>query len=286
MLLDEVVQALQVPADAVLVDATFGLGGHSRALLQQLGPDGRLLACDADPAAVSRAHHLAQEDRRLMVAQGNFAQMEAVVARLGLTGGVHGLVADLGLSSAQLADRGRGFSFREPGRLDMRFDPEQGESAAQWLQQATEEQIAHVLRDYGQEPACNRIARAIVQARRNGPLVTTSQLVEVIAHALGGGYGRHHPATRTFQALRMQVNGELRVLAELLDSLPVILKPGGRACIISFHSIEDRLVKQTVRSCRDVLCEIGKPLRPSSQECAANPRARSAIMRVVERLPS
>ena len=279
-------QALQVPADAVLVDATFGLGGHSRALLQQLGPDGRLLVCDADPAAVSRAHHLAREDQRLIVVAGNFAHLEAMVTGFGLTGKVHGLVADLGLSSAQLADRSRGFSFRERGRLDMRFDPERGESAAQWLQQATEKQIARVLRDYGQEPACNRIARAIVLARSKAPLETTSQLVEVVAHALGGGYGRHHPATRTFQALRMQVNGELRVLAELLESLPAILNPGGRACIISFHSLEDRLVKQAVRSRRDALGEQGKPQHPTAQECAANPRARSAIMRVVERLSS
>lgn len=285
-MLGEVAQALQVPADAVLVDATFGLGGHSRALLQHLGPDGRLLVCDADPAAMLRARRLALEDPRLMVLGGNFAHMEAMVAGLGLTGTVHGLVADLGLSSAQLADRSRGFSFRERGRLDMRFDPEQGETAAQWLQRATEGQIAQVLRDYGQEPACNRIARALVQARSKAPLETTSQLAEVVAHALGGGYGRHHPATRTFQALRMQVNSELRVLAELLDSLPAILKPGGRACMISFHSLEDRLVKQTVRARRDVLGELGKPLRPTAQECAANPRARSAIMRVVERLSS
>lgn len=279
-------QALQVSAGAVLVDVTFGLGGHSRALLRELGVEGRLLVCDADPAAVLRARGLAQEDLRLTVVAGNFADTEAMVKGLGLAGRVHGLVADLGLSSAQLADRSRGFSFREQGSLDMRFNPHQGESAAQWLHRATESQIAQVLRDFGQEPAYRRIARAIVQARSRGPLETTRQLADVVAHARGGGYGHHHPATRTFQALRMQVNGELRALAALLDSLPVILAPGGRACVISFHSLEDRLVKQAVRLRRDVLHEAGKPMRPSAQECAANPRARSAIMRVVERLAS
>lgn len=279
------VDALQPRADAVLVDATFGLGGHSRALLSQLGPTGRLLAFDADPFALARARRLAQDDQRLVVVGGNFAHVGHRVTELGLDGGIHGLVADLGLSSSQLADRSRGFSFREQGRLDMRFDPEQGESVAQWLSRASEGQIAQVLRDFGQEPAHHRIAQAIVQARRKAPLVTTRQLADVVAHALGGGYGRHHPATRTFQALRMQVNGELPALADLLDSLPVILAPGGRACVISFHSLEDRLVKQAVRARRDILRERGKPVRPTPQECATNPRSRSAIMRIVERLP-
>lgn len=280
------VQALQIEAGAVLVDATFGLGGHSRALLRELGAQGRLLVCDADPAAVLRARSLAQEDPRVTVVAGNFADMGAMVQDLGLAGRVHGLVADLGLSSAQLADRSRGFSFREQGRLDMRFDPHQGESAAQWLQRATEGQIAEVLREFGQEPAYRNIARAIVQARSQKPLETTRQLVDVVTHARRGSYGHHHPATRTFQALRMQVNGELRALAALLDSLPAILAPGGRACVISFHSLEDRLVKQVVRLKRDVLREQAKPMRPAAQECAANPRARSATMRVVERLAS
>jgi len=297
VLLEEAIDALAIHEDGAYVDATFGRGGHSRLILERLGRGGRLVALDRDPQAVAAA--LAIGDARFSVVHANFAELAAVAKRLGLEG-VDGVLLDLGVSSPQLDDAARGFSFRRDGPLDMRMDTSRGQTAAQWLETASEAEIREVIRDYGEERFAKQIAKAIVAARRRAAVVTTGQLAAIVGAAVRTRERNKDPATRTFQAIRIYLNQELAQLSLALPQCVDLLKPGGRLAVISFHSLEDRVVKRFIRDAAraDVpirlplrarelpqprLRLIGKPVHPSSEEIAANPRARSATLRVAER---
>jgi len=297
VLLEEAVAALAIRTDGTYVDATFGRGGHSRAILGRLGPSGRLIALDRDPQAVASARALA--DPRFRIVHAPFSELGRVLEGLGV-GQVQGLLADLGVSSPQLEDAARGFSFRADGPLDMRMDPTRGVSAADWLATATEQQIREAIGGYGEERFAKQIAKAIVDARAREPIRRTEQLAAVVAAAVRTREAGKDPATRTFQALRILVNRELEEVALMLPQAIRRLAPGGRLAVISFHSLEDRLVKRVLRACsedrlpadlpiraRDLpqapLRIAGKALRASAAEIAANPRARSATLRVAER---
>ena len=280
------------------VDATFGRGGHSRALLSQLHAEATLLVMDRDPQAIAAAAALQQEDARVVVASGGFAELGEKLFQLGIQG-VNGVLMDLGVSSPQLDDPARGFSFARSGPLDMRMDTHQVLSAASWLNEADEVEIADVIYRYGEERHSRRIARQIVQAR---PLTTTMDLADAVLRAMPGNKrSEKHPATRTFQAVRMFVNNESEQLEQGLAAAFEALLPGARLAVISFHSLEDRLVKQTfrkwsrpaalprrlpVRTLTEQMPgrEIGRGTRPGAQELADNPRARSATLRVIEKL--
>jgi 16S rRNA (cytosine1402-N4)-methyltransferase len=303
VLLEETVSALLVQSDGIYVDGTFGRGGHSRAILARLGASGRLLGFDRDPEAVAIGQALSAEDGRFSIHRGSFADIGRLLDEAGRIGArLNGLLLDLGVSSPQLDTPERGFSFMADGPLDMRMDPDSGESAAQWLAQAGQGEIATVLREFGEERFANRIARAIVETRAQAQIRTTAQLAELVARAVPRREPGKHPATRTFQALRIQVNGELEALRDCLDQVCDLLAVGGRLAVISFHSLEDRLVKRFIRReskgpelpkgvpVRSVevqgrLRPIGKPVHPTGVEEALNPRARSAVLRVAERLP-
>ena len=302
VLLQEAVDALAICADperaeGCYVDATFGRGGHSRLILERLGAHGRLIALDKDPQAVAAAKRIS--DARFSVVHASFEELAGVLARLGLEG-VDGVLLDLGVSSPQLDDAARGFSFRRDGPLDMRMDTSQGQTAAQWLETASEAEIREVIRDYGEERFAKQIAKAIVAARQRGPIVTTGELADIVGAAVRTREKNKDPATRTFQAVRIYVNQELAQLSLALPQILELLKPGARLAVISFHSLEDRIVKRFMRDSarsnapirlplreRELpqprLHLIGKPLRPSAEEIAANPRARSATLRVAER---
>jgi 16S rRNA (cytosine1402-N4)-methyltransferase len=297
VLLEETVVALAVQPQGIYVDATFGRGGHARAILARLGPSGRLVALDRDPQAVAAARSLG--DARLSAAHAPFSELAQVLAQLGIAQ-VHGVLADLGMSSAQLDDPARGFSLRADGPLDMRMDPTRGAPVSEWLRSASEQEIREAVRSYGEERFAKQIAKAIVAARAREPLVTTRQLAEVVAAALGARHGAKDAATRTFQALRILVNRELEEVALMLPQALGALAPGGRLAVLSFHSLEDRLVKRFLKACaapelpRDLplrasempqpcLRIIGRAQRASDAEVAANPRARSATLRVAER---
>jgi len=300
VLLPEAVSALVTTPTGVYVDGTFGRGGHSAALLEQLEGNAKLLAIDKDPTAESVAKDLFANDSRFSFFHGSFADLPACLKEMGITR-VDGILLDLGVSSPQLDDGRRGFSFSHDGPLDMRMDTSRGCTAAQWLELADETEIARVLRDYGEERFARRIAAAIVNARQEAPLQTTAQLARVVSDANPRWEKHKHPATRTFQAIRIQVNSELEDLQQLLNvSLDLLLK-GGRLVVISFHSLEDRMVKRFMRDrargeelppgvpVRDVALNrqlkiIGKAVRPGQQEIDDNPRARSAVMRVGEKL--
>jgi len=294
-------EALVIDPDGIYVDGTFGRGGHARALLAKLSVAGSLLGLDRDPQAVAAGVSLARRDPRFAIAHMPISQVEEVARRRGLWGRVSGLLLDLGVSSPQLDAPDRGFSFSADGPLDMRMDTSSGRTAAQWLAQAKEEEIARVLRDYGEERRAGRIARAIVQARSKRPLITTGTLGQIVAAANPDREPGRHPATRTFQAIRIHINHELEELRTCLDNVCGLLAAGGRLVIISFHSLEDRIVKRfirnevrgdrfprgvpvTARETNARLRSVGKSVRPSGAEVAANPRARSALMRVAERL--
>jgi len=302
VLLEETVSALLVQSDGIYVDGTFGRGGHSRAILARLGTNGRLLGLDRDPEAVTAGQALAAEDARFSIHHGSFADIDRLLHEAGVDAPLNGLLLDLGVSSPQLDTPGRGFSFMADGPLDMRMDPDSGESAAEWLARAEQDKIATVLREFGEERFANRIARAIVATRAKTPLRTTAQLAELVTRVVPKREPGKHPATRTFQALRIQVNGELEALRRCLDQVCDRLAVGGRLAVISFHSLEDRLVKHFIRreskgpglpkgvparalEVRGRLRPIGKAMRPSAAEETQNPRARSAILRVAERLP-
>ncbi|MGQ9830824.1 MAG: 16S rRNA (cytosine(1402)-N(4))-methyltransferase RsmH [Thermochromatium sp.] len=304
VLLEETVSALLVQSDGVYVDGTFGRGGHSRAILARLGAAGRLLGFDRDPEAVAAGQALAAQDRRFSIHRGSFADIGRLLDEAGVAARLNGLLLDLGVSSPQLDTPERGFSFMADGPLDMRMDPESGESAAQWLARAEQDEIATVLREFGEERFANRIARAIVETRVQTPIRTTRQLAELVARTVPRREPGQHPATRTFLAVRIQVNGELKALRRCLDQVCDWLVIGGRLAVISFHSLEDRLVKRFIQreakgweppKCvpvraveirgRGRLRPVGKLVRPSAAEQALNPRARSAILRVAERLP-
>jgi len=299
VLLDEAVSSLNIQADGIYLDATFGRGGHSRAIIARLTEQGRLLALDKDPEAVAWGLEQLGDDPRFSIVQGSFADMDQMVHGWGVSGAVEGILLDLGVSSPQLDNPERGFSFMEDGPLDMRMDPTQGISAAQWLAEATEREMSRVFWEFGEERHGRRIARSIMMARQQQPLVRTSQLAGLIEKTIGRRE-RKHPATRCFQAIRIHMNNELDELARGLEASIQQLRPGGRLVAISFHSLEDRLVKRTFRESarpgqvrRNIpehpdwkprLKLISKAVRPSEQEVSVNPRARSAVMRVAEKL--
>lgn len=274
------------PANACFVDATFGRGGHSRAILERFASLAGLHGFDQDPEAVAAAAELAAVDPRFHIHHANFADMAAVAKRESFDDHVFGILMDLGVSSPQLDTAERGFSFGKDGPLDMRMNPEQGLSAAEWLADAGESEIADVLYHYGEERNSRRIARRIVEQRLQAPLTTTAQLASLVA-SVPGPRSRHiHPATRSFQAIRIHINRELDVLREGLAQAMDLLQPGGRLVVISFHSLEDRIVKRALRDASrgdaPVLKLHGKGFA-SDAERAENPRARSAVLRIAEK---
>ena len=299
VLLREAVDALVTTPDGTYLDGTYGRGGHSGLLLQRLSPRGRLLAIDRDPQAVTAATQGATrvEDPRFSIHHTSFAHMAETLALQGVSK-LHGLLLDLGVSSPQIDDPARGFSFRFDGPLDMRMDPTRGESAAEFLARADERQLTEVIRDYGEERFALQVAKALVARREGGnPVRTTGELSDVVARAVRTREAGQNPATRTFQALRIFVNAELEELEQALNAALELLLPGGRLVVISFHSLEDRIVKTFIaRESKDVIDRRApfaapKPMRlksiarvkPSDAEVDANPRARSAVMRVAER---
>ncbi|MGA9852175.1 MAG: 16S rRNA (cytosine(1402)-N(4))-methyltransferase RsmH [Gammaproteobacteria bacterium] len=302
VLLKEAVERLAVRADGVYVDGTFGRGGHTREILARLGQQGSLIAIDRDPEAVAVGQAQWGDDRRFTLHRGAFSMLEHIARQTGVTGQVNGVLLDLGVSSAQLDDPKRGFSFMSDGPLDMRMDPDAGESAAEWLTQAEEKELADVIYQYGEERFAKRIARAIVAVRASTPIATTRQLAAIVSGAVLRRERNKHPATRTFQALRIFINGELEELASCLDQCLRVLAPGGRLAVISFHSLEDRLVKRFIRShsremppdprapwvrsnANPSLRPVGRAVHPDRAEIALNPRARSAVLRAAARLP-
>lgn len=297
VLLDEVVDLMNVRAGETYIDATFGRGGHARALLEALGPDGRLYAVDRDPEAIASARELAAADPRLIPLHAPFSALGQTFE--GLRGQISGILLDLGISSPQVDDAQRGFSFRQSGPLDMRMDPGSGRSAAEWLAQAPEVEISDVLWQYGEERRSRQIARRIVETRQREPIETTLQLAEIVRACVYQRGSRIDPATRTFQAIRMRVNDELGELEEALEAALLLLAVGGRLLVIAFHSLEDRLVKRRFRvlehSRREHAREghlpvptfrvlTPKPVMAGEDEKRANPRARSARLRALERV--
>jgi 16S rRNA (cytosine1402-N4)-methyltransferase len=301
VMLEESLAALALRPGGTYVDATFGRGGHSRAILERLGPSGRLIALDRDPEAIAASR--AVTDPRFAAEHAPFSALAQVLERRGIRE-VHGVLADLGVSSPQLEDAARGFSFRADGPLDMRMDPTRGQTAAEWLASATEEQMREAIASYGEERFAEQVAKAIAAARAREPILRTEQLAAVVAAALRGRQARREagqdPATRTFQAVRILVNRELEEVALMLPQALAHLAPGGRLAVISFHSLEDRLVKRFfARASRPDVPEdlpirarempqaplriLGRLQRPSDAEVSANPRARSARLRVAER---
>ena len=288
---------LRIRKDGTYLDGTFGRGGHARGVLQRLGDGGRLLLMDKDPEAIRVAEQAFGADPRVAVRRGSFAAL-AGWDRVG--DGLDGVLFDLGVSSPQLDVAERGFSFGKDGPLDMRMDPESGESAAEWLARADEREIADVLWTYGEEKQSRRIARAIVARRADTPLLRTAQLADLIASVVPRGAQKIHPATRSFQAIRIFVNRELDDLARGLEAAVAALKPGGRLAVISFHSLEDRIVKQFIAGLAKpppanrrmpvevaftpTLRIVGDALKADEAETAANPRARSAVLRVAEKI--
>ncbi len=299
VLAQEAVTALAIQSDGVYVDATFGRGGHSRMILDKLGPGGRLVALDRDPDAIRAG--AAVGDARLTLVQSAFSRLGAVLDELGL-GQVNGIMLDIGVSSPQLDDATRGFSFRYDAPLDMRMDPGSGLSAADWLATAAEGEISEVIRTYGEERFAKSIAHAIVEARKKEAIRSTGQLANLVASTVKRREPGQHPATRTFQAIRIHINRELEELTAVLPQCVDKLKPGGRLAVISFHSLEDRIVKRFMRD--EAMGEqaparlpipaamlkpgrlklVGRAQHASDEEVAANPRARSAVLRVAERM--
>jgi len=301
VLLAEVLEGLDIQPDGIYLDGTFGRGGHAGAILDELGPQGKLLAMDRDPEAVHSAQTQYGNDPRFEIAQGAFTMLGHLVAERKLQGCVNGLLLDLGVSSPQLDNPVRGFSFSDDGPLDMRMDPAAGMPASAWLAEAGETAISEVLKTFGEERFARRIARQIVQQRQQQPLMTTRQLAELIAATVPVREKNKHPATRSFQAIRIYINRELEELEGMLEQVPELLTTRGRLAVISFHSLEDRIVKRFIRreyrgeqlpvdlplldvGHRPRLRPIGKAQRPGMAETAANPRARSAVLRIAERL--
>ena len=298
VLFTQVMEGLRVITDGTYLDGTFGRGGHARGVLEKLGPGGRLLLMDKDPEAIAVAEREFAGDLRVAIRRGSFADLahwDATAA------GLDGVLFDLGVSSPQLDVAERGFSFGKDGPLDMRMDPDSGESAAQWLARADEREIADVLWTYGEERMSRRIARTLVARRSEQPITRTAQLAELIASAVPRGDAKIHPATRSFQAVRIFINRELADLELGLDAAYARLKAGGRLAVISFHSLEDRIVKRfiaahakapagnrrmpVVEAFTPTLRAIGDARKADAAELADNPRSRSAVLRVAEKLP-
>jgi len=302
VLLEEALAGLEVKADGYYLDATFGRGGHAGAILMRLGASGRLLAVDRDPAAVATARARHGGDARFSVAHGSFGDLAALVPADLARRGFDGALFDLGVSSPQLDDPARGFSFMQDGPLDMRMDPTRGESAADWLAGVPERELADVLHSLGEERFARRVARAIVARRAVSPIAATADLAAIVAAAVRSREPGKHPATRTFQAIRMRVNRELEELSRGLGAALALLSAGGSLCVIAFHSLEDRAVKRFMReqasvdpvyaglpyippAARPKLALVGRAVRATAQEVQANPRARSATLRIARRLP-
>ena len=299
VLLHEALTALCIQHDGLYLDCTFGRGGHSRAILAELGASGRLIGFDRDPSALAVARNLAQEDPRFEIVHTAFSELETALDSLAVSR-VHGILMDLGVSSPQLDEAGRGFSFQADGPLDMRMDPTSGESAADWIARADSDEIAHVLWVFGEERFSRRIARAIVEARELTPIVTTTQLSQIVTRAQPKKDQNKHPATRSFQGIRLYINGELTEVEQGLEAAMNRLEVGGRLAVISFHSLEDRLVKRALRDAsrppkgdprmplpdsvaQPKLKLVGKAIKASPDELRLNPRARSAVLRIAER---
>ncbi|WP_274585720.1 16S rRNA (cytosine(1402)-N(4))-methyltransferase RsmH [Neisseria leonii] len=300
VLLHEAVDALAVKPDGVYVDGTFGRGGHSRLILSKLGEKGRLVVFDKDPQAVAVARGLAAKDKRVSVVHDGFSAFQTALDGLGI-GQIDGALFDLGVSSPQIDEAARGFSFRFDAPLDMRMDPTRGQSAAEWLASASEDEIHEVIKNYGEERFSRQIARAIVAQRAAAPIDTTAKLAAVAAQNVRTRERGQDPATRTFQAVRIFINRELEEIEAVLPQAVGRLNVGGRLAVIAFHSLEDRIVKQFMKRCsgreqlpkwvmvreadlpQPPLTLIGKAQKASAQEVAANPRARSAVLRVAER---
>ena len=301
VLRSEAVSALIGRNEGCYVDGTFGRGGHSRLILEKLGASGRLMGIDKDPRAYESGVALMAEDSRFHICRGSFAEVDELLVHCGWQQDVDGVLLDLGVSSPQLDEAERGFSFLRDGDLDMRMDTDSGQSAAEWIAGAEVGDIARVLKDYGEERFAKRIARAIVEARDASPITRTLQLAKIVAEANPAWEKHKHPATRAFQAIRIYINNELGDLEKLLEKIVEQLRPGGRLVVISFHSLEDRIVKRFMR--RQAQGEsvpaylpvtddqvgrtmrlVGKAVKPSDEEVSANPRARSAVMRVAEKL--
>ncbi|MFU2046703.1 16S rRNA (cytosine(1402)-N(4))-methyltransferase RsmH [Avibacterium gallinarum] len=307
VLLNEAVDGLALKEKGIYIDGTFGRGGHSRLILSRLSKDGRLIAIDRDPRAIAAAAQI--QDPRFQIEHNSFSAIPEICEKLGLVGKIDGILLDLGVSSPQLDEADRGFSFMKDGPLDMRMDTSQGLSAAEWLQQVSEQDLAWVLKTFGEERFAKRIAQAIVNynknARQNGtePLNRTLQLAELIAQSVPFKDKHKHPATRSFQAIRIFINAELEELERVLQGALQVLAPQGRLSIISFHSLEDRMVKHFMRKQSkgeslpkglplredqiqrsQTLKTIGKAIMPSEQEIAQNARSRSAVLRIAERV--
>lgn len=301
VLLEEVLAALEVRAGGRYLDATFGRGGHTAAILERAGKEGRVVAIDRDPEAIAAGRERFAADERLTLVNSPFSRLSTIVAELGLVGGFDGVLLDLGVSSPQLDDAARGFSFAHDGPLDMRMNNTAGATAADFVARASERELERVIREYGEERFAKRIARQIVAARRVAPLTSTAQLAQIVAAAVPTREPGKHPATRTFQAIRIHVNDEFAEISAALDGSLQALAPRGRLCVISFHSLEDAVVKGFIGKhsredpvyaglpeipahARPKLRRIGRAVHPAEDEIAGNARARSAIMRVAERV--
>ncbi|TDF39342.1 16S rRNA (cytosine(1402)-N(4))-methyltransferase [Alteromonadaceae bacterium M269] len=302
VLLNESIQGLSIKPDGIYLDATFGRGGHSRHVLSALSSEGRLIALDRDPSAIEAAKQFA-DDPRFSIHHCQFSQMNDVLESIGVSGQLDGILMDLGVSSPQLDESERGFSFLRDGPLDMRMDPSKGMSAADWLAKAELEEIAKVIKEYGEEKFGRRIAHGILDIRDSQPITTTKQLADVVIASVPKIEQHKHPATRTFQAIRIFINGELNEVEQGLESALTQLKPDGRLAVISFHSLEDRIVKRFMREqsrglkvphglpltdeqidAHKALRLIGKAIKPSKAEIEHNPRSRSSVLRVAEKI--
>ncbi len=302
VLLNEAVEGLNIRPDGIYVDGTFGRGGHSRRVLSHLGEQGRLIAIDRDPQAIEAAKALA-DDPRFTIVHGGFGQLAEYIEQLGLSGKIDGVLLDLGVSSPQLDDAERGFSFLRDGPLDMRMDNSKGQTAAEWLARADIEDMAWVFKTYGEEKNARHIARCIAADRDETPFLRTKDLASLIERITKHKERNKHPATRVFQAIRIYINSELEQISQALEGAVQVLAPHGRLSVISFHSLEDRMVKRFIRKYSQAeevpyglpvseeqlnrnrkLLPLGKAIKPSDAELELNPRARSSVLRVAERL--